>query len=298
MCLRDPCFGVQKRGVNVIFNRFDVATKELVWDDPITWLNRLGVKVDGPVELIDTDITTLTAAADKVIKVGGPEPYLVNIELHSYHEKDLVRTLWFRQVALDYRHNLPVLTAVVLLCKEANSPQLSGNYERYLPDGSRTNHYNYKVVRLWQEDPELYLNAGVDLLPLVPLTAVREAELPALIERMGDRIKQEPPLHADKLWLATLLLMGLRYPDELVLSLLQGVRTMHQSTTYERILKEGSLGTLRRVIRRQGTQKYGEPGPMTAETLEAIVDIDRLEALCDKIVQPDIKSWEDLLNDA
>ncbi len=74
-------------------------------------------------------------------------------------------SLWFRQVALDYRHNLPVLTGVVLLCKEANSPHLSGNYERHLPDGSRTNHYNYKVVRLWQEDPEPYLPPALTSYP-------------------------------------------------------------------------------------------------------------------------------------
>lgn len=108
----------------------------------------------GPVELIDSDITALTAAADKVIKVGGQDPYIVNIELHSYHDKNLVRTLWFRQVALDYRHGLPVMTALVLLCKEANSPHFTGEYERFLPDGFRTNDYNYKVVRLWHEDPE------------------------------------------------------------------------------------------------------------------------------------------------
>ncbi len=135
-------------GAIVIFNPFDVATKELVWDDPVAWLERLGAKVDGPVELIDSDITALTAAADKVVRVGGPEPYLVNIELQSYHDKDLVRSLWFRQVALDYRHNLPVLTALVLLCKEANSPHLTGTYNRCLPDARETNRYYYKVTRL------------------------------------------------------------------------------------------------------------------------------------------------------
>lgn len=220
----------------------------------------------------------------------------MNIELHSYHDKDLVRTLWFRQVALDYRHDLPVLTAVVLLCKEANSPHLTGTYERHLPDGMRTNHYHYKVVRLWQEGPELYLTAGVDLLPLVPLTAVREADLPTLLRQMGDRINQEPPHRADKLWLATLLLMGLRYSDELAMSLLKEVKTMHQSTTYERILREGRLGEARRLIRRLGTQKYGEPDSVTGEALEAIVDIDRFEAIGDKILRPDITSWGDLLN--
>jgi hypothetical protein len=56
----------------------------------------------------------------------------------------LTRTLWFRQVALDYRHDLPVLTVLVSLCKEANSPSLTGVYERELPDGWQTNRYNYQ----------------------------------------------------------------------------------------------------------------------------------------------------------
>jgi hypothetical protein len=103
------------------FNRFDVSAKELVWDNPAAWLERFAIGPRGPVEVIDSDITTLTAAADKVLKVGGPDPYLVDLEPHSYHDASLTRTLWFRQVALDYRHNLPVLTVLVLLCKEANS---------------------------------------------------------------------------------------------------------------------------------------------------------------------------------
>ena len=79
----------------------------------------------GPVTVIDSDITTLTASADKVLRVDGPEPYLVDLDPHSYHDTGLARTLWYRQVALDYRHNLPVLTVLVLLCKEANSPGLT-----------------------------------------------------------------------------------------------------------------------------------------------------------------------------
>jgi hypothetical protein len=42
-------------------------------------LERFGIGPPGPAEVIDSDITTLTAAADKVIKVGGPEPYLVKL---------------------------------------------------------------------------------------------------------------------------------------------------------------------------------------------------------------------------
>ena len=73
---------------------------------------------------------------------------------------------------------------------------------------------------------------------------------------------------------------------------------MHQSTTYERILREGRLGEAHRIIRRQGTQKYGEPDPTTTDALDAIVDLDQLEALSDKILRSDVKSWSDLLNGA
>lgn len=116
------------------------------------------------------------------------------------------------------------------------------------------------------------------------------------MQRMGERISQEAPSRADKLWLATLLLMGLRYSDEFAIDLLKGVRAMHQSTTYERTLRDGRLDEARRIIRRLGIQKYGEPDADIAGAIEAIGDLDRLEALSDKILQAEVKSWDDLLN--
>ncbi len=97
------------------------------------------------------------------------------------------------------------------------------------------------------------------------------------------------------MWVATHLLMGLRYSDELVVSLFKEVKTMHQSTTYERILREGRLGEAHRFIRRLGTEKFGAPGPTAASDLEAIQDVDHLEALGVRILRPDVKSWDDLL---
>jgi hypothetical protein len=67
-----------------------------------------------------------------------------------------------------------VLTVGVLLRREANSPGLTGSFEINMPDGWLTNRYNYRVVRLSAEDPELYLTAGVNLVPLAPLANVFE----------------------------------------------------------------------------------------------------------------------------
>ena len=97
------------------FKPFDVSAKELIWDDPAACLERFGVGPPGPVDVIDSDITALTAVADKVLRVDGPEPYLVNLEPQSSHDSDLVVNLWFRQAALYRRHRLPVPTVLILL---------------------------------------------------------------------------------------------------------------------------------------------------------------------------------------
>jgi hypothetical protein len=88
-------------------------------------------------------------------------------------------------------------------------------------------NYNYHVVRLWRENAETFVNAGIGLVPLAPLTAVSEADLPRIVGRMAERINAEPRARASKLWTATYLLMGLRYSDELTDSLLEGVQNMH-----------------------------------------------------------------------
>jgi hypothetical protein len=291
-------------------NASDVSAKELIWEGAAEWLERFTIGPIGKVTIIDSNITTMTAEADKVLMVDGPNPYLLVLEPHSYHDRTLLRRLWYRQVALDYRHNLPVLTVLVLLRKEANSPGLTGSYDRQMPDGWMTNRYNFRVVRLWEEDPETYLKAGLSLVPLAPLTNVTEADLPGLIRRMEELIDKEPRPRAGKLWTATSVLMGLRYPDELSDQLLKGKRqAMRESTTYQAILREGRQEGImegriegriegeRRLLVRQGTKRFGVPDAATVTAIEAIEDLGRFEALGDRVLDAGIQSWDDLLRE-
>jgi hypothetical protein len=283
-------------------NRLDVSAKELVWDGPAAWVERFGVGPPGPVSVIDSDITTLTASADKVLKVDGPIPYLLNLEPHAYHDKDLARKLWYRQVALDYRHDLPVLTVLILLRKEADSPGLTGSYERHLPDGSLANRYNYRVVRLWQEDPDPYLTGGVNLVPLAPLTDVTEADVPGLVQRMAERLNPETKPRADKLWFAAYVLMGWRYDEKQATHWLKGVWNMHESPTYQAILKEGRnegrVAEAQRLLLMLGGNRFGEPDEATRGAVEAIHDVERLERMTMRVHDANIPDWEGLLNTA
>jgi predicted transposase YdaD len=224
---------------------------------------------------------------------------------------DLAETIWFRQAALFHRHRLPVLTVLVLLRREANSPSLTGTFEINMPDGWLTNRYNYRVLRLWGEAPEPYLTAGVNLVPLAPLANVAEVELPGLIERMANRINAEPRTRSAKLWTATYLLMGLCYSEDLVSRLLEGVHEMEESTTYQAILREGlkkgleegrevgreegRIAEAQHFLIRVGTKRFGKPVAVVLAAIDAMRDLERLEALGERIIEPDVRDWDSLL---
>src|SRR5579859_1378915 len=73
-----------------------------------------------------------------------------------------------------------------------------------------------------------------------PMSAVTEVELPAIIERMEQRLSD--PLgrrQASDLWSAAFILLGLRYSRAMAAQLLRGVVSMKESTTYQMILEEG-----------------------------------------------------------
>ena len=49
------------------------------------------------------------------------------------------------------------------------------------------------------------------------------------------------------------------------------------------------------MLLRQGTKRFGEPDAATVAAIEAIKDSGPLEALGDRIVNPGIQTWDDLL---
>ena len=110
-------------------------------------------------------------------------------------------------------------------------------------------------------------------------------------------VNAEPRSRAAKLWTATFLLMGLRYSDELTDSLLERVQNMHESTTYERILRDGRITEAQRLLLLQGEIRFGVPEARTRSAIEAIQDIERLERMSKRILDADIHEWDGLLDE-
>ncbi len=65
---------------------------------------------------------------------------------------------------------------------------------------------------------------------------------------------------------------------------------------YEVGRKLGGVVGAKRLLFRQGIKRFGEPDAATIAAIEAIKDIDPLEALGERMVEPGIQNWNDLLS--
>lgn len=273
---------------------FDVTVKHLLEAYPGAWLAYLGLNATGPVDLIDADLATVSAEADKMMRVNDALPWLVHVELQASYDPTLGQRLLRYNVLLDSRHGLPVQSVAVLLRPTADGSALTGRVERRLPGRRRYLEFEYDVVRVWEQPVETALAGGLGTLPLAPLADVSPAALPAVIRRMDERVSREASVaEAALLWTATYLLMGLRYHPDTTKQLLQGVRAMRESSTYQAIVIEGRIEEAQTILLRQGRKRFGPPDPRTIATLEAITELGRLERLSERLLE--VSNWDELL---
>jgi predicted transposase YdaD len=284
----------------------DPTIKALVETSPQAWPKFLG-KPSGVTEVIDSDIATVSGAADKVLRVHTDPPYLLHLEFVSGHDAALLpRSLHMRNVLLDYRHGLLGHTAVILLRPEADSPTLTGQHVQTFPGQPPYSTFGYQVVRIWRLALKDLLSGDVGLLPLAPISEVTEAEVPGIIKQMEERLdRPKARRKAPELWAATRILMGLRYSREFAEQLLRGVRSMKESVTYQAILEEGealgitkgeakgALGEAKKILRLQGEKRFGPADATTVAALEGINDLGKLEHFL--VSLDNVDSWQALL---
>ena len=83
--------------------------------------------------MLDTDLSTVSAVADAVIRIDGPEPWLAHLEFQVSKDDLLVSRLLRYNVLSSDRHGLPVLSVVILLRREADKPALSESLSKPAP---------------------------------------------------------------------------------------------------------------------------------------------------------------------
>jgi predicted transposase YdaD len=291
--------------------KFDVTMKAMLEDDPDDLPVPVGVS-DPRVEVIDADIATISGAADKVLRLHGPPPSILHFEFQASPDGSLPRRVNVYNAAMEDRHDLPVLSVVVLLRPQANLAAIDGRYWRRVPGTNRPYRiFRYKVIRVWELLVADLLQGGLARLALAPISDVREADLPEVLAQMKQRAARLGDRgRLGRWWTAVYVLMGLRYQQAVVDRLLQGVLDMEESTTYQAILRKGmaegvvqgvvegrALGAVeeaRKMLLQMGERRFQAPAPADLRSrLEGMQDLPPLEELLLRLGQ--LQSWDELL---
>jgi predicted transposase YdaD len=304
---------VARKRKDLTLKPFDAAMKRLLENHPLDYLRFLGLPAE-TVELLDADVSSVSAAVDRVFRILTPVPYLVHIEFETGHKgHEMPGRLLRYNVLLSDKYELPVVSVLILLKRSAdNRTALTGILEQEAPQGSIYLTFRYRVVRVWELDAEALLNGGLALLPLAPLAVPAEMPLTETVHRMAGRVRTETsPTEEQSFWDTTYILMGLRYDADTIDRAMEGVIRMRESSTYQKILSEGRQEGLaegrqegheegvlhgeQRAVLRVGRKRLGEPDAATVAAVQAVTELERLNLMLDRVTE--VESWTELLTD-
>jgi predicted transposase YdaD len=294
---------------------FDATTRNLFSLGPHDWLKLFRIKVPGrrKVEVIDAGISTVTADADKVIKIDGRPPWIIHVEFQAAYDARMAERLLRYNVLLGYRHEARVRSIVVLLRKQTGETGLTGIHEEAFPGEGAYLTFRYDVVRAWEQRAEDILAGGLATLPLVVISDVGKAGIAAALRAMADRLKAEAsPDRRATLMASARALLGLRFDRSeageiwrrVEMDVLK-IRGIEESSFYQEIMElgeargeargmaEGKAEEARGLLLKLGRKKFGVPGRHVLEEIEGLSDLKRLERLCERLLS--VSSWDDLV---
>lgn len=285
---------------------FDATFKSLFEKYPGIWAYLFRLNVAGEIRVVDADLSTIAAEADKVFWIVGPPAFIMAVEAQANYDPDLPVRMCHYSVTLLRRHGLPVTSGVILLRPEADGPNMTGVLTLTGGGGEPSVQFWYHVVRLWKLSADSLLAGPLGALPLALLTDDARPRLAEVGRKLVRRVEAEaPPTERDTILTATYILSGLRYSPDVANEVLAGVQHMKESTTYQYILskglaegearglEKGRLATAREMLLMLGARRFGQPSRAVRTKIEAEQDFARLEAWTGRVL--DAANWQELI---
>jgi hypothetical protein len=279
---------------------FDATLKDMGRDSPRGFLATFDRPPAGPVQLLNVDLSTVTALADLILGLGEPLQEIIQFDFQSSAAAWKHADVMVYHALLFAHYRVPVHSVIILLRPSAAHSNLSGAI-RYAPrPGRGSMDFSYEVVRLWEWPAEELLAADLGVVPLAVLGRLPEAlsledGLAAIAGRIVERITNEaPPERTRKLLTDAFLLTGLRVRRDVAARIFRGVRAMQESDTYLAILDEGQAKLARKYILIVGEERIGPPDEAVKTQLEAITDLERLDRMLRRALKA--SSWQEIVD--
>lgn len=271
---------------------YDITMKMLMEQEPVSWLRRFGIEPDGPVSVVDSEVSTITSEVDKVFKIDGAEPYLVHIENQTSPDPDMPWRMNRYNVLVAKDGEYPVLSVLLLLRRSAEAKDLTGVHERKVPGFGLVSLFHYPIVRVWELDVESILNGELSILPLAPLADVPEESIPDVFRRIDERVMRETETPtACMIMVSTLLLAGMRLERDQILDMMRRFSSMNllqESSFYQMLLEEGEkkgrIKEAREMLLDLVEARFGAVDASFRRSIDAIDDLEKLKRMSKKVI--------------
>ncbi len=268
---------------------FDATLKQLIRHHPADWLGLIGVTPTEPPVWVDAELSTVSASADAVLRVGE-EAY--HFEFEAGPDDSLVRRVFMYNAVAHFRTGVPVRSTVLLLRPNAQRAGLTGgvSYHRLA--------FGFDIVRVWQLPAADFLRGPLGLMPLAvvaqpPRGRTREQMLPEQVDRIIDRATAEAGDRAGEVVTSSFLLAGMYQEMGFLRAIFEKGLTMIESSAFavmEDLFRERHT---REIITTLAIQHFGPPTEEQATKLAAISSIPRLNRLLLRVSK--VNSWDALL---
>jgi predicted transposase YdaD len=210
---------------------FDNVCKLLAEKYPFDFAKWLLPQAPKTIKVLKTELSIEPIRADFVTFLQT-ENRILHIEFQTNPQSK--PPIPFRELDYSVRlirtYQVPV-TQVVIFLQETNDPTVFT--EEYV---NETTRHRYRVIRMWEEEPELFLNS-LPLLPLAPLTRTNSpqgllSQIANNVAKIADReTKQDIAAYTE-------ILAGLRFEKDFIRQLLSE-DIMQESVIYQDILQKG-----------------------------------------------------------
>jgi predicted transposase YdaD len=184
-------------------------------------------------------------------------------------------------VRLHRLYRLPITQVVVLLLPPSKNTVIETAFV------AATTRHEYRVIRLWEEDPAIFLSDPA-LLPFAPLASATSPE--QLLREVAGQVNLLEGNQLQEVSTYTQILAGLKFKKDLIRRIFrEGM--MRESVIYQEILEEGRQEGERSLVLLLLEQRVGQLSQIERSRISTL-SLERLEALALALL--DFSSMADL----
>lgn len=210
---------------------YDTVCKYLAQEYPaafVRWL--LGIEPKR-IRILKTELLFKPIQADSLFLLKmGQQILHVEFQTEPQSQPPLPLRMLDYSVRLKRKYQCRVVQVIIFLNQSNSEMCYTSEYR------DDTTIHKYQVIRLWEQDPSLFLNES-GLLPFAPLTKSKQPSL--LLSQIAKKINTiEDSEQRKSLASCAGILAGLRFEESLINSLFRE-EIMKESVIYQKIIREG-----------------------------------------------------------